>query len=378
LIPANQPWVVAVHWTEKYESSPVLEFLADRSYEHRVAIFPLDRFVDVRKLPREIAYTYSLLAQLYTFEWTQHLFQFYNIQSLDIIQEPRVAADKASFESVMLATPLRRWELTNTRYLLGPSAILDVLNKQIDSGRNRFRYATRFDPVAKSGANPATASLEQITTSLNTNGQLAVIEFTGALPRAKLYSNWKVSTNDPAKLQDWVKTIQPRVPAEWGNALASQNTTDLATLDELADESFNPSQTVLLAEPLATPPGTNLNAGEVKFESYAPKRIVLAAKAAAPCVLLLNDKYDPNWRVTVDGQPVKLLRCNFIMRGVFLDKPGEHRVEFRFQPPVTGLQVSAATIVVGLGLLGFVCFAKREKEVMPVQSASAPKNLVKK
>ncbi len=107
-------------------------------------------------------------------------------------------------------------------------------------------------------------------------------------------------------------------------------------------------------------PGTNDNGGEVKFESYAPKHIVLSAKATAPCVLLLNDKFDPNWNVTVDGQPAKLLRANFIVRAVFLDKPGEHRIEFKFQPPLTGLYISTAAVVVGLGLLGFLIFAERK------------------
>ena len=33
------------------------------------------------------------------------------------------------------------------------------------------------------------------------NGTYALIEFTGALPRAKLYSHWQVSTNDTATLK---------------------------------------------------------------------------------------------------------------------------------------------------------------------------------
>ena len=53
-------------------------------------------------------------------------------------------------------------------------------------------------------------------------------------------------------------------------------------------------------------------------KSYATKHIVLSANATAPSVLLLNDKFDPQWSVTVDGQPAELLRCNFLMRGVYL------------------------------------------------------------
>ncbi|MEI2725311.1 MAG: hypothetical protein V9H26_17860 [Verrucomicrobiota bacterium] len=280
LLPVGREWVVMVNWKEKYESNPVVDFLRERPYEQRVAIFPLERFADVRRLPREmqpLLQQYNFFTRLYGTEWTQHLFQYYNIQTLDIIQEPRVATDKAAYESVLAFAPLRRWELTNTRYLLGPTVFLDFLNQQFDPGGNRFRVARQFDLAAKPGAAATGPRAEQITTVLHTNGQLAVFEFTGALPRARLYANWKVSTNDPVQLQAWVKGIQPRVPAEWATALAAQTDADLATLHELADKTFDPAQTVLLAEPLPGAPGTNQHPGDVKFASYAPKHIVLTA-----------------------------------------------------------------------------------------------------
>ncbi len=369
LVPINRPWVVFVNWKVKYESNPVIDFLREQPYEHRVAIFPLQQFVDFRRLPRElmpVVQQYSFFAQLYGIEWTQHLFQYYNVQTLDIIQEPRVAADKAAYEAVLRhAPPFRRWELSNTRYLLGPSAFVDALNQQLDPGKGRFRIATRFDLAAKTGLDQSVPQSEQVTTVINTNGQLAVIDFTGALPRAKLYANWRVSTNDAAVLQDWSKTIQQRVTKDLASALAGQNMTDLATLHDLAEKNFDPAQTVLLAEPLPAP-GTNQTVGEVKFESYAPKHIVLKATATSPCVLLLNDKFDPNWKVTVDGQSTKLLRCNFIVRGVFLDKAGEHRVEFKYQPPLTGLYISLVSMVVALGLLAYVGLVK--PRASPVQA----------
>ena len=68
-------------------------------------------------------------------------------------------------------------------------------------------------------------------------------------------------------------------------------------------------------------------------------------------MLLLNDHYDSNWKVLVDGHPEKLLRCNFIMRGVHLPA-GSHRVEFRFEPPYRLLYVSLSGI--GIGLLLFL------------------------
>jgi hypothetical protein len=364
LVPINRPWIVFVNQRVKYESNPVIDFLRARPYEQRVTIFPLEKFVDFRRLPREmmpLAQQCSFFAQIYGIEWTQQLFQFYNIQNLEVVQEPRVPQDKAAYEAALLpASPVRRWELANTRYLLGPAAFVDSINQQLDAGKSRFLTALRFDLAAKTGVDQSVPQSEQVTAVINTNGQLAVIDFSGALPRAKLYANWKVSTNDPAKLRAWATNIQARVPKDWGQALGAQSETDLATLHELADPAFDPAQTVLLAEPLPVAPGTNQIPGEVKFENYDPKfkHIVLNATANMPCVLLLNDKYNPDWKVTVDGRPAKLLRVNFIARGVFLDKPGEHRVEFNYQVPRIGFWISTFSFVVAVGLFAFVGLRK--------------------
>ncbi len=358
---ANLPWIVYWDYKQKYASNPVIDFLRDKPYQQRVAIFSMKRHLDVSRLPREAEPLIRMDEQiggLYGIEWQQHLFLYYNIQSLDIIQEPRVATDKIAYEAALIFTPLRRWELTNTRYLIAPVAMLDFLNRQMDPGQKRFRVATQFDIAPKPGiTNPS--RYEHLTTVLNTNGQYAVIEFTGALPRAKLLSNWQVSTNEPAQLKDWLADVQKRLPADWGTALAGQTPTDLAILKQLADPGFDPAQTVLLAEPLAATSNTNQNPA-VQFDRYAPKHIVLRATATAPAVLLLNDKYDPNWKVFVDGKPEKLLRANFAMRAVAL-QPGEHKVEFKFEPPIDALYVSLSAIGVGIILLGIVFLGSRRE-----------------
>jgi len=103
---------------------------------------------------------------------------------------------------------------------------------------------------------------------------------------------------------------------------------------------------------------TNENSGTVEFKSYTPKHLVFAANAAAPSVLLLNDKYDPHWSVTVDGNPAELLRCNFLMRGVYLT-PGQHTVEFKFSLPSGPLYVTLTAIVIGLCLFGYLFLAEK-------------------
>lgn len=319
---ADLPWIVYWNYPQKYASNPIVDILRNQPYEHRVAVL----------------HSNSLFENLYGIEWSQQIFPYYNIQSLDIIQMPRLPEDLAAYQAALAprGTPdtayliARRWELTNTRYLLGPAGYLDALNQQLDPIQQRFRIVQRFDVVSKPGIEHA-AQLSELTALPAENGEYALLEFTGALPRAKLYSQWQIGTNDSD------------------------------TLQILASANFDAWRTVLVSTPLPAPPAmnaTNNNPGTVEFKSYSPKDILFDAHAEMPSVLLLNDKYDPNWHVFVDGKPAPLLRCNFIMRGVYLT-PGVHTVEFKFSLPLGLLYVSLSAIGVGILLCGFLFFSTR-------------------
>jgi hypothetical protein len=334
---ANEPWIIAWNYTEKYASNPIIDFLRQDPYEHRVAGLPRwllsPGLLQAFQIPPQLARDEQYLRQLYGIEWTQHQYLYYNIQSLDVIQMPRVPEDLQAYETDFIPRsssdlPLvaRHWQLTNTRFLLGAAGFLDVLNRQFDPTQHRFRIVERFNIFPKSGITHPT-KFEELTAVLETNGPFALFEFTGALPRADLYSAWQVTTNDQA------------------------------ALEELASPSFDPARKVLVASeiPASTnAAGTNGNPGEVKFTSYAPKDIVLSANATTGSVLLLNDRFDPNWKVSVDGQTKPLLRCNYIMRGVYLPA-GMHKVEFQFVQPMRSFYLSVSAVILwvllALGLL---------------------------
>src|SRR5581483_6465944 len=127
--------------------------------------------------------------------------------------------------------------------------------------------------------------------------------------------------------------------------------------------AFDPWQTVLVADALPTPPGTNENSGTVEFKSYSPKKIIFNTKAATPTVLLLNDKYDPHWRAFIDGKDTPIFRANFIMRGIYLPT-GEHTVEFYFYLPSKPLYVTAAAIGVAILLSVILFFLTRKPKLI--------------
>lgn len=333
LVRADLPYIVHWNYKQKYEVgtlNPVVAKLIEKPYEQRVAALPF-------RTPEGM----ELLDQVYRIEWMQHFFPYYNVQCLDIIQMPRMAEDLKAYLTALAPSGgpdtehliTRRWELSNTRWLLGAAGYLEVMNQQLDPAKHRFQIAQRFEIVPKPGISQA-HRLEELTAVAREDGRYALFEFTGALPRVKLYSNWQVSTND------------------------SEN------LKTLTAPNFNPEKTVLISTPQKNLPTISTNEtspGTVAFKSYSPKKLVFTANATAPAVLLLNDKYDANWTVTVDGKPADLLRCNFIMRGVQLT-PGAHTVEFDFSLPSGLLKVTLAATVIGILLIGLLVFLTRKSQ----------------
>jgi len=332
---ASTPWIVYWNYQRKYATNSVIDALKEKPYESRVVAPPF--LNEPRALPPEKRAA-QYFPQIYGIEWVQHHFQFYNIQSIDVAQDPRPPADKKAYTAALLPKPGRYWELTNTRYILGLAGFLDALSTQFDKGRNRFRIAQRFDVAPKPGViNPS--QLEDLTAVSSPDGALALFEFTGALPRAKLYSHWQVSTNDDAALKT------------------------------LADEAFDPHATVLLADEIAAPPeATNAAPNTAEISKYSPRRIELRANATAASVLLLNDRYDADWRVSVDGQPAKLLRANFIMRGVQVPA-GQHTVVFEFRPSLIGLKISLAAIGLGAVLCALLFFVRQKEAGQQAKAA---------
>jgi hypothetical protein len=364
---ANWPYIVYWNYKEKYEvghPEPVIDFLAKKPYEHRVAyLLPPPLYT-----PDAFAYFH----QLYEIEWKQQLFPYYDIQTLDIVQMPRTPQDLEAFNSTFQLKfkrdkqnrllldqnghPMldetsmyllgRLWQLTATRYLLGPAPLLDAINQQFDTVPNRFRIIQRFDLGPRYGADQSDPyGLPGAVPTDNPNAHYALFEYTAALPRAALFSNWQVNTNGQAVLQTMAAT------------------------------NFDASKTVLVSDPLpasAHPTVTNEPAVAATITSYEPADIKIDAEATSPSILMMCDKYDPGWKVWVDGKRSEVLRCNFLMRGVYLE-PGRHKVEFKFRPNVKMLYVDMAAIVLGLCLIGYVTFVTRKQSAAGEKTSASSK-----
>ena len=335
---ANTPWVKYYDWVTRYQSNPVLDLLKDKPWEQRVTAF-LDPHRQGPLVGGESTLSWTYLQK----EWLENQFQYFNIQSLDISQMPRVPElETAYFGALGLMEnqsnlPLvgRLWQLTNTRYILGSKEVVDQLNGMVDPVQKRIRLKMPFGLGLKPGVTPPNAStatadmVQLLTATASETGPFAVLEFTGALPRAKFYTDWQAGLSDAQTLQ------QLRAP-DW-----------------------DPARQVLLSEKIAgTTPSPSSATSEASITQYAPKHITVKTRSTAPGILLLNDRWHPDWKVTVDGQSTPLLRANFLMRGVSV-AAGDHTVEYRFDPPHQTLWVSLAAVATGLLLVGILILAPK-------------------
>jgi hypothetical protein len=101
---------------------------------------------------------------------------------------------------------------------------------------------------------------------------------------------------------------------------------------------------------LAAPPAGAREA--VTIERYEPQRIALHAELAAPGLVVLAERYDPGWRLTIDGARAPVVRVNRLMRGAVVGAGG-HTLVFTYDP--LSFQIGLAISMAGLaGLAGLV------------------------
>ncbi len=328
---ADLPWVRYFNYDQKYSMNEVTKVLMDNPFEHRVVgrLSPRGGY----DLPGENNFAAII------HWWIENDFPYRDIQSLEIDQMPRTPDLDGHYLSAFPSRPqdlnfnigpaARLWKLTNTRYILAAATLLPALNQLGDPPHHPFQIVKQFNLVPKPGVTNI-ANAGDLTPQLTNTGTCALIEDTDVLPRVKLYSSWLTPPNDQA-------TLQTLTLPQWDPALSvlvSSNT------------PVPPSPAVAGADP-----------GTVSITSYKPKDIKLHASVKTPAVLLYNDRTSDNWRVWVDGKESHLLRCNYIMRGVFLSA-GDHTVQFRFQPSVAPLFVTLSAFLVGLLLAAWLIWSR--------------------
>lgn len=208
--------------------------------------------------------------------WVSGLLGKHEIEHIDVPADSRPAPDiRLIFYSDGLS-PLRRWQYCNVRYVIGP-------RRMMEQALGALRIRGLFVPwyVWREG-----------------DEEHAVYELTNTLERVYAVGRWIIETNAEA-------------------AVAFMNG---------AEEAL---RTAVVHDPgMVTTTNGEFQSG-VTIVKYTPERIEADVELSGTGLVVMATAPDPGWRVEVDGQPGKIVRCNVLHQGVIVGA-GKHRVVFAF------------------------------------------------
>jgi hypothetical protein len=163
------------------------------------------------------------------------------------------------------------------------------------------------------------------------SGSAFVYENQIALPRATLVHGYRVITPGKAILD----TIRS----------GSIESADLTLLEEDPRLTLDPA------------PG-----GTATIVSYRVNDVSVDVDTPGAALLRLADLYYPDWTVTVDGRPARVIKADYLLRAVPVPA-GKHRVVFRFESKAmkSGLLLSIGSLIAVLLLIGYGVFRSRRR-----------------
>jgi hypothetical protein len=197
--------------------------------------------------------------------------------------------DEKDFWGLLFRQPARFWQIGNAKYVFGPA-------KQLGG----FAHNRDFVVKGSFGLMQAAGGRVKLCRTPSDSGPYLLLEYLRALPRAQTMYHWVgVATN----------------------GLASR----------IASVEWDPQTTVLIdGEASGGLPGSPASPVSSRFLGLT--RVELETTAKTNGIVLLNDRYDKDWQVSVNGCQSPLLRCNGVMRGVRVS-PGFNQVVMVYRSP---------------------------------------------
>ncbi len=129
-----------------------------------------------------------------------------------------------------------------------------------------------------------------------------------------------------------------------------------AAIDRIHAEGFDPATTAILDEAAPCELGAT-GAGAAEIAAHEPTRWTIHTRSEMPALLVLAENAYPGWRVTVDGEPARLMTAYTSVRAVCVPE-GEHVVEWVYAPALYGVG-GALTVFTLLALVGATVLLRR-------------------
>lgn len=242
--------------------------------------------------------------------WLTYLLPYNHISVFNFSDMPRMASDYKTFLEAGQRDPLNMWRFSAVKYLLAPVTV----EKQLSAVNCRkvFAYTLFQGPDGGYGIAP------------DTNGPFAVFELSDTMPRYALFAG-------------------------------SRKGSDELALNRLSDFS-----TVILSPEATLPelPGSG-QTGAVDVLAYRPGKVTLRTRSGVPAILRCAEKYDADWKASVDGEAVDVGRVDYLCQGVFIPA-GEHTVELRYAPSRIFLYMQGGGYLILFGALVVVMIQRKE------------------
>lgn len=283
----------------------------------------------VRYLKRETGANRTAMATkdgFYNF-WLTYLFPYHGVPTIEVTQLPRPPADYAAFWNAV-RDPVRMWKLAAVSHVLAHGPVAAQLLANPDWAR-QLELAWAFQPYDDGRGGVAVRSVKP-----SLQAPEVVLKMKDVPPRVAAIRSWRTVSDEEA-------------------------------LRTLGNPAFIPFESVLLApgnEVCAPPAGDPGPVSEVEIAQLIPGRTVFTVKNHGPVVMRVAEKYDPNWKATVDGQPRPLLRVDYMFQGVAIEEAGTHRVELAYRPSSLPVLLQWIGILAGLGAAGWLAATGRRKE----------------
>lgn len=272
----------------------------------------------VRYLKREVGHNRTAMAGQDGFYnlWLTYLFPYHGIPSVNVTQLPRPPADYKAFWDVV-KDPVRMWQLAAVSHVLAPGPVAKQLLGN-PAWASQLEVAWAYQPFDDGQGGVGTRSVP-----VNANAPELVLKLTPTPPRVAAVRSWRMAE-------------------------------DAEALQTLADPAFEPFSSVLLAPGSAAPAppaGDPGPAPGVSISRLVPGRYEFTVENNGPVVLRVAEKHDPNWKATVDGKPVPVLRVDYMFQGIVLPEAGTHQIAMWYAPSSLPHAVQTAGLLAGVGAL---------------------------
>lgn len=103
--------------------------------------------------------------------------------------------------------------------------------------------------------------------------------------------------------------------------------------------------------------GPSIAPRSARIIRHEDNRVEIETSSDAPAMLVMSEKWDPDWRAWLDGMPVKIFKANFLMRAIEAP-PGKHVVLMEYRPSMRPFWFSTVSVAI-LGLCGTAWVLRR-------------------